>query len=131
VKINLKRFLVAVLVIGGAVLLFNRTAGGKRVYRTAGYERNYAWQGVEVGITYRYPVNSVTGQGRHRCVIAFPEGKVEQARLLYTTTSGELAPPLEFVSNDGAKGVYRTRDGNVTVDASSWTTKPALTDAGP
>lgn len=100
-------------------------------YRTANYQKSFVWQGIEVGIAYRHPINSVVIRGRHRCVIAFREGKPEQARVLFTTTSGELAPPLDFVSATGAKGTYRTRDGEVVVDAAQWIGKPQLTEDGP
>lgn len=101
------------------------------IYRDGGYEKNYTWQGIEVGIVYRQPVNTPIMRGRHRCVIAFPEGKRAQARLLYTTVAGETSPPLEFVAANGAKGTYRVRDGEIAVDASTWAGKPVMTETGP
>ena len=118
------RLLIALIVLG-IVSACDGAAHQKLEYREAGYTRDYSWNDLEIGTIIRYPINSPIPVGRYCAVIAFKNGQMTDARILFRGPFGEVPERPEFVSGKEQTVIYRTKSkGDVTLDLSRWMTYP-------
>jgi len=95
-------------------------------YFDSGYQRDYLWNGIEVGTILRMQLASPTNAGRYCAVMAFPVGKNETARILLAGPKRELSTRPKFVSGQGQTVVYAIADNdNRTIDLANWQNYPA------
>ena len=119
------------IIILSFVLLFCETHK-KLAYREAGYSKDYSWNGIEVGTVIRFPVNTSIPIGRYCAVIAFKNGQMTDAHILYRGPLGEVPGRPEFVSGKEQTVIYRTKSkGEITLDLSRWMTFPTRDSIAP
>ena len=95
-------------------------------YFDSGYQRDYLWNGIEVGTILRMQLASPTNAGRYCAVMAFPVGKNETARILLAGPKRELSTRPKFVSGQGQTVVYAIADNDSrTIDLADWQNYPA------
>ncbi len=104
------------LVLGfGLPLLFFLSSLGYVSYRAktrsydfseAKYQKDYAWNGVEVGTVLRFPVGGVGREQRHFAIVAFHAGQTGRHYLLATGPNALNPERPRFVSADQAMVTY-------------------------
>jgi hypothetical protein len=97
----------------------------KHDYYDSHFQRDYLWNGIEVGTISRLPLGNPIPTGRYGAVIAFPVGKIETARILLAGPKGELPTRPKFVSGQGQTVVYAIDNDNRTIDLANWQNYPA------
>jgi len=114
---------VALVLLASAALYYE---GHKKLdYRETGYRKDYSWNGIEVGVVMRFPVNTPIPIGRYCAVIAFKSGQMTGARTMFQGPFGEVPERPEFVSGQEQTVIYRTKTkGTITLDLSRWQTYP-------
>jgi len=114
---------IALIVLG--ILSASCQTHKKLEYGEAGYHKDYSWNDLEVGTIIRFPVNSPIPIGRYCAVIAFENGHMTEARILFRGPFGEVPERPEFVSGMEQTVTYRTKSkGEVTLDLARWMTYP-------
>ena len=121
---------IAIILIG-MLSVFYQTHK-KIEYRETGYRKDYSWNDIEVGTVIRYPGNSSIPIGRYWAVIAFKQGQMTDARILFRGPAGEVPERPEFVSGTEQTVTYGTKSkGEVTLDLSRWITYPTRDSIAP
>ncbi len=108
-----------------SMLLLSRETHKKREYIETSYKKDYLWNDIEAGTVLRFPKNVSIPIGRYYAVIAFKNGQMADARILFQGPSGEVPEHPEFVSGKEQTIIYRIKSkGGITLDLSRWTTYP-------
>ncbi|MBY0495693.1 MAG: hypothetical protein K2Y23_15905 [Cyanobacteria bacterium] len=76
-------------------------------------------------------MNNPIPTGRYYAVIAFTNGQMADARILFRGPSGEVPERPEFVSWKDQTVIYRTNAKGETLDLSRWTTYPTRDSIAP
>jgi hypothetical protein len=109
------------------------TRPGSRGYLDSAYEKDYEWQGIEVGSILRLPIGSILPTGRKMAVVAFPTNSMEDARVVYECRGGEVPTRPVFVSATNSTVTYKltSTQGKVTIDLAKLAERPLRSDTSP
>ena len=91
------------------LLLFHETHKTLKYAETA-FEKDYSWNGIQVGVVIRFPTNTTIPIGRHCAILAFKDD-LASAHLLFDGRTGEVPERPQFVSGNEQTVVYRTTKG--------------------
>ena len=83
------------------------TGRGSKGYLDSAYQKDYEADGIEAGTILRLPIGSFVPTGRKFALIAFPTGKIDEARIVCATTGTEVPARPEFISGEGLSVTYR------------------------
>ena len=83
------------------------TGRGSKGYLDSAYQKDYESGGIEAGTILRLPIGSIVPTGRKFALIAFPTGRIDQARIIFSTAGTEVPAKPEFVSGEGLAVTYR------------------------
>ena len=103
-------------------LLFYQTHK-KLEYTETSFEKDYSWNGINVGVVIRYPKNTTIPIGRYCAIIAFKDD-LAGAHILFRGPMGEVPERPKFLSGKEQAVVYRTPKGELGLDLSRWLTYP-------
>ena len=93
-------------------------------YAETGFQKDYSWNGINVGVVIRFPINTTIPIGRYSAIIAFKDD-VGGARILFHGPMAEAPERPTFVSGKEQAVVYRTSQGEVGFDLTRWLTYPS------
>ena len=98
--------LISLLFLAGLFSIV-MTGRGSKGYLDSAYQKDYEAEGIEAGTILRLPIGSIVPTGRRFALIAFPTGRIDEARIVFSTAGTEVPARPQFVSGEGLAVTYR------------------------